>query len=338
MGETRQTRRVETWRTALRGDPLPWLMASETPAVRAQALCLLGDEPDDAPAVQRARRAAMRTDPIASILDAQTPHGYWVKPGPGYSPKYRATTWSLIVLDQLGADPRDRRIVAACDYVLDHSQAPNGGFGWSAQNAAVVHCLNGNLLRAMIGFGRLDDARVRASVQWQARSITGDGFEDWHRWTTSAPGFACGINGGLPCAWGAVKAMRGLARIPPRRRTKLVRSAIAQGAEFLLSRDPAVADYPTDTAISANWFKLGFPSGYVADVLQTLEVLVELGHGKDPRLQHAVEFVLSKQDRQGRWHNEYPYRGKLWADVDAPRTPSKWVTLRACEMLRQTLG
>jgi hypothetical protein len=202
----------------------------------------------------------------------------------------------------------------------------------------VVHCLNGNLLHALIGFGHRDDERVRASLQWQARSITGDDFDDWHRWTTSAPGFACGINGGLPCAWGAVKALRGLARIPVRRRTTLMRSAIAQGTEFLLSRDPAVADYPTDTKISASWFKLGFPSGYVADVLQTLEILVELGHGRDPRLRHAIDLVLSKQDTRGRWHNEYPYRGKLWADVDVPRTPSKWVTLRACAMLRQTLG
>lgn len=57
-------------------------------------------------------------------------------------------------------------------------------------------------------------------------------------------------------------------------------------------------------------FKLGFPAGYVADIVQALEVLVELGHAKDPRLHTAIDLVLSEQDGQGRWGNEYPYRGK----------------------------
>jgi hypothetical protein len=56
------------------------------------------------------------------------------------------------------------------------------------------------------------------------------------------------------------------------------------------------------------------------------------------RLRGALELVLSKQDERGRWRNEYPYRGKLWAEVDEPRRPSKWVTLRACAVLRAGLS
>jgi hypothetical protein len=67
-------------------------------------------------------------------------------------------------------------------------------------------------------------------------------------------------------------------------------------------------------------------------------VAVELGRGRDHRLTPAVEMVLAKQDAAGRWRNEYPYRGKLWAEVDEPRTPSKWVTLRACRALRGAIG
>ena len=103
--------------------------------------------------------------------------------------------------------------------------------------------------------------------------MTGEGFEDYFRSGTTAPGFACAANGGLPCAWGAVKGLRALARIPPRRRTPPVRRALRAGTAFLLGRDPAVADYPTPTRVSSSWFKLGVPSGYVADVLQNLETL-----------------------------------------------------------------
>ncbi len=329
---------MDTWRSALRTDPVPWLLERDDPAVRHLALRSLMDEPADAASVRRARAAAMRVPPISAILEAQDDEGFWVKPGSGYGPKYTGTVWSLMFLDQMGADPRDRRIQRACSYVMAHTQARNGGFGWSPQSSAVVHCLNGNLLRAMIDFGRIDEPRVRASIDWQVRSITGDGFDDYYPWATSGPGFGCGINGTEPCAWGAIKALRALAAIPPRRRTRPVRAAIDRGAAFLLSRDPAAADYPTDTRVSPTWFKLGFPSGYMADVLQNLEVLAELGRARDRRLEHALELVLAKQDALGRWRNEYPYRGRLWVDVETPRAPSKWVTLRACAVLKRALG
>jgi hypothetical protein len=329
---------VEPWRSALRDDPVPWLLERDDPAVRHLALVALMDEPADALSVRRTRAASMRVPPISSILEAQDDEGFWVRSGSGYGPKYTGTVWSLMFLDQMGADPRDRKVQRACSYVLSHAQAQNGGFGWSPQSSAVVHCLNGNLLRALIDFGRIDEPGVRASIDWQARSITGDGFTDYHRWATAGPGFGCGINGTEPCAWGAIKALRALAAIPPRRRTRSVRAALDQGVAFLLSRDPAAADYPTDTRVSPTWFKLGFPSGYMADVLQNLEVLAELGHAKDRRLEHALELVLAKQDTHGRWRNEYSYRGKLWADVEMPRAPSKWVTLRACAVLKRALG
>src|SRR5439155_12198704 len=68
--------------------------------------------------------------PHLVILDGQERQGYWVKPGSGYGPKYTGTAWSVMFLDQMGADPRDRRIQRACTYVLEHTQAPNGAFGW----------------------------------------------------------------------------------------------------------------------------------------------------------------------------------------------------------------
>lgn len=126
---------MEAWRTALNADPLPWLLQPDTPAVRHQALRLLVGEPEDSPDARRARAAAMRNPPISPILEAQDPDGFWVKPGSGYSPKYTSTVWSLIFLDQLGADSRDRRIHAGCRYVLEHALAPNGGFGGSRRRA-----------------------------------------------------------------------------------------------------------------------------------------------------------------------------------------------------------
>jgi hypothetical protein len=336
------------WQTALRADPLDWLLETGDPAVRHLALRQLLDRPEEDPDVATSLRAAMAADPIASILAAQKVDGYWEKPGPGYATKYRGTVWQLIFLDQLGADPQDERVGRAGAYVLTNAQAENGGFGASGVAGAgpppssrVIHCLTGNLLRALIGFGWLDDSRVVRAVEWQARAIIGEGGARWYATGTSGPGFACGANENLPCGWGAVKALGALARVPVKERSPEVSRAIEAGVDFLLSRDPAVADYPMgwgNTRPSGSWFKVGFPSGYVADVLQNLEVLAELGWARDPRLARAVEWLLAKQDARGRWTNEYAYNGKTWVDIERQGRPSKWATLRACRFLRSALA
>lgn len=332
------------WTDRLRGDPLQWLLDPESPAVRAATLQRLLDRPFEDPDVVGARAQAMVRDPIAATLAAQSPQGWWVKPGPGYAPKYTGTVWSLIFLDQLGADPADERIQRGCEYVLRMTPTSSGGLGCSGSHrltppppSSVAHCLNGNLLRALVGFGHLDDERVQAAISWAARSVTGRDAPRYYASGTTGPGFACGANEAQPCAWGAVKEMLALARIPEAMRSAEVAEAIGVGVEFLLSRDPAQADYPMgwgNTKPSTSWFKLGFPSGYVADVLQVLEALAELGQARDERLAASYEWLVGQQDADGRWLNRYAYNHKTWVDVERQGAPSKWVTLRACAVLR----
>ena len=341
---------MTAWRRLLNGDPVPWLLDEDTPAVRHLALRHLLDRPEDAPEVRQARAAAMRADPIAAILAAAQPEGFWVKPGPGYTPKYRGTVWQLTFLDQLGTDGTDARVRAACAYVLSHSQATTGGFAsWEGGRrddappppSLAIHCLTGNLLRALIGFGWLEDERVQRAIDWQARAITGEGDIRYYRSGTSGPGFRCGSNEQLPCAWGAIKALRALARIPAHQRAPHVDRAIAQGATFLLSRDPATAAYPAgwgNTTPSPSWFTLGSPLGYAADILQNVAVLCELGFAREARLEGAVAWLLGQQDQSGCWRNQAAPHGKTWVEIDTPGQPSKWVTLRACSVLKAVYG
>jgi hypothetical protein len=120
-----------SWLRGLNGNPLPWLLGEETPAVRHLALRQLLGRGGDHPDVKSALVAAMQTGPIAAVLEGQTPEGYWVRPGGGYSAKYRGTVWELIFLDQMGADPNDARVRKACEYVIENAQADSGGFSAS---------------------------------------------------------------------------------------------------------------------------------------------------------------------------------------------------------------
>lgn len=326
------------WQTKLKGDPLAWLLEPDeaNPGVRYFALRDLLNRPETDPDVVAAQEAVMTTGPVPVILNAQAPEGYWGKPGGGYSPKYQGTVWQIIFLAELGVDPTNERVRRGCEYLLTHSLAANNAFSASQRPvpSSALHCLNGNLLSALLRLGFAQDPRVQAALDWQAQAITGQGQIDYYRSGTNAPGFACGVNQGQPCGWGAAKAMKALLSIPPKQRTPAIQQAIEVGAEFLLSRDPVVADYPYSERVSSSWFKFGFPLSYWSDVLEVAAVLAQLGYGHDPRLSNALDYILSKQDRQGRWRLENTLNSRMWVSIERRGRPSKWITLRALRLLK----
>ncbi len=338
------------WKEKLKGNPIPWLLeADETqPAIRYYTLRdILGRDENDKE-VKAAKAAIMTSGPVPVILAAQQPEGYWDKAGSNYGPKYRGTQWSLIFMAQLGADGADPRIRAGCEYLLSHCVASNGALSWNGTSSGFEQCMAGIMGAALIDFGWLGDQRLKTAMEWLAQTITGEGVADasnrdtnkrYYKSGNSAPLFVCSMNANLSCAWGAIKAMVSLSKVPPAHRTRNMQAAIKQGVGFLLSHDPAVADYPfgswnRPSKPSSNWFKFGYPIGYITDVLQNLEVLAALGQAQNPRLDNALKLVLSKQDEQGRWKLEYTYNGKTWIDTEKKGQPSKWVTLRALRVLK----
>ena len=334
-----------SWKNQLRKDPLPWLLESGDPAVGYLALRDLQKLPPDDRKLKSARKAAHREGPIAAVLSKMNEEGYWVKPGPGYNPKYRSTVWSLLLLAQLGASAsEDERIGRACEYLLDH-MAEGGQFTSTTSGApsGTIDCLQGNLLWALKELD-CDDPRMDKAYEWMARTVTGEGMATMddkdapvrYYAYKCGPTFACGVNNKLPCAWGGVKVMLAFSKLPTEQRTPLIEKAIVQGAEFFLGIDPATAKYPTRDNSKPNraWWKFGFPIFYVTDLLQLAEAFAGLGYGRDPRLSNTLNVIREKQDSEGRWQLEYDYTGKTWVNFGIKKAPNKWVTLRALRMFK----
>ena len=203
--------------------------------------------------------------------------------------------------------------------------------------------MQGNMCAALLDLG-FDNPRLDKAFEWMARSVTGEGVAPLSDKKATVryyagkcgPNFACGSNNKLPCAWGAVKVMLAFSKLPREKRTPLIDRAIEAGVNFLFSRDPADADYPSGYTAkpTGNWWKFGFPVFYVTDILQIAEALVELGYGKDTRLARTIDLIRKKQNPNGRWLLEYDYTGKTWVDFGPKKQPNKWVTLRALRVLK----
>jgi hypothetical protein len=358
------------WKEKLKGDPIPWLLEPDEfqPAIRYYTLRdILGRDENDKE-VKAAKAAIMASGPVPVILAAQHPEGYW-----GDRPRYTGTMPALVYIAQFGGDGADPRIRAGCEILLSRFIDSGGslrGLSLIGAPSDFNYCAAGIMGAALIDFGWLNDQRLQTAMEWLARTITGEGVADAsdrdtskgdYKSRNSSPPFACSHrNANLPCAWGAIKAMIALNKIPPAKRTKNTQEAIKRGVDFLLSHDPAVADYPfgTGNRPSSNWFKFYYPLRSEADVLQNLEVLIALGQARNPRLANALDLVMSKQNQQGRWLLERTYKEladtqekkvfywyqnslrlyinyKDLADIQEKKgQPSKWVTLRALRVLK----
>jgi hypothetical protein len=303
----------------------------DNPSARYLALTqLLDREPSD-PDVMEARAAIPGWGPARAILRAQWPEGYWMRPGVGYSPKHKATVWQLIFLAALGS-PCNAAIHRACSYALDHSRLEDGRFSAYKTAKGAVACLNGNLMRAMLLLG-FRDTRLDASLEALASTVVSDKFRC--RFNASGPPPAR-MRDGLPCAWGAIKAMGAFAQVPVEQRSPCVQAAIEGGISFLLAGDLAQGDYPAATGPSPLWHRFGFPLGYSSDLVEALEVLSQLGAiemDSCPGMAAALELVRGKTAPDGRWRLEYT-PDNIWAPFGEVGRPSKWVTLRALVALR----
>lgn len=324
---------------------IDWLLEADDIGVRYLTLRDLVKA--DNRELNAAKKAAHTNGPIATVLSKMDKQGYWVRPGAGYTPMYTSTMWSVILLAQLGATiDMDRRIATACAYILDHSLSKHGHFSASGTPSGNLDCLQGGLCYSLLEMG-CTDPRLDKAYELMARLVTGEGIAPFtdrkaelrFYAAKAGPVFACNGTAQQPCAWGAVKVMLAFGKVPVPKRTPLMNDAIKTGVDFLLSKDPAVADYPLGYSSkptgrpSGNWWKFGFPVFYATDILQNVEVLARLGYGKDPRLANAIQIIRDKQDSQGRWLMERNYTAKTWVDFGPKKQPNKWVTLRAMRVL-----
>ena len=327
--------------TIISPDIRAWLLESDDPGPRYLALRDLF--PAERDGMEAARAAAYRHGPIADILAAMHPDGYWVKPGGGYSPKYRSAVWSLIALSQCGASAaEDPRIQTACSYYLDHALTEVGQISYNGTPSGTIDCLQGNMLTALMDLG-IRDERLEKAYDWMARSVTAEGIAPntekdapvrYYAYNCG-PLFRCGPNNKLPCAWCGTKVLAAFSRLPEEKRTPVITRAIEATVDFFFGVDPVTADYPCGYAPkpSTNWWKFGFPVFYVTDILQVAEGLVRLGYGSDPRLENTLAFIREQGGENGIWSNGYNYSKKTWVDWGRGGQPSKWVTIRALRAL-----
>ena len=325
-----------SWRDFSDDKVLDWLQEPSYPSIRYYTLRYLLDTPAEDSDVVAARRAILTSGPGEEIMASQLPDGSWLEKENAYNPLYKSSVWQLIFLAELGAEGSDERIRRGVEHVLNTMQAPDGSFPNLGKYSGNLMCMEGQTIRAMLRLGYGDDERVQRGLDFLVDMVQADNYE-------------CRYNKDVPCAWGAVKALRALVELPVDARWTEIESAIRKTAEFLADGDLAHADYPTPKGqISDHWFRFSFPRSYHSDILEAMLALDAAGYAGDERLRPAVDFIAAQRKnlkRQGQepieaWKSAHVLTGKLLVDLDwrSRGGPSKWITLLALMVLKDWYG
>jgi len=335
---------MNDWKSGLIEDSTDWLLGTDNPSVRYFTLTNILEKSEGESEVKKAKGDIMETGVVPRMLAKQRKEGCWEAPERFYTAKYKGTVWQLIILAELGADESDECIKKACEFILQNSQnLESGAFSlWRSartgggRSSGVIPCLTGNMIWSLIRFGYLEDSRVKRGIDWiAAYQRFDDGIEKkpkdspYDRWE------ACW--GKHSCHMGVVKALKALAEIPAEKRSKKVKNTIDEGVEYLFKHHIYKRSHDLQRVSKPKWLRFGFPLMYQTDVLEILGILMNLGY-KDKRLQEAMDLVVSKQDEQGRWVLESTFNGRFQTNIEQKGKPSKWITLRALQVLKKFYG
>jgi hypothetical protein len=296
---------------------LAWLLAGD-PAIRWQALRDITGA--SARTVERERRKVATEGWGARLLARQDPEGTWA--GGLYTPKWTSTTYTMLLLRDLGPAPGTPQAQRACALLLDRGFYKDGGigFGWRASDT----CVTGMVLSILSCF-EYDDDRLDVIAEHLLGEQMADGG-----WNCRRPYGA--THASVHTTISVLEGLR-IYELHRRRNVRSVRTAQRRGREFLLVHH-LFRSHRTGRIIKPDFMRFSFPPRWHYDVLRALDHFQAVSARRDGRLAEAVELVRRARSPDGRWPLHNSHKGKVFFELERQGAPSRWNTLRALRVLK----
>lgn len=292
---------------------LGWSLDSD-PSIRWQVMRDLTDDPDDVVAAERSRVASEGWG--ARLLDLQAPDGQWG--GGSYHPYWTSTTYTLLLLRDLGLDPTSeearRAVTLVRDDITNTLDGQNSFFAGETEP-----CINGMVLAMGAYFGEASEGVLDRLLDEQLE----DG--GWNCW--APPSKRSSFHTTICVLEGLLEYERAQGALAG------VTEARARGQEYLLERR-MLRSLSSGDVIDRDWTLFSFPTRWHYDVLRGLDYLRSAGVEPDDRIVEAIESVEKNRGEDGRWPLQNPHTGQVHFEMEeGVDKPSRWNTLRALRVL-----
>jgi hypothetical protein len=255
---------------------IDWLLAGDA-AIRWQTLRDLAGASERT--WKREQRKVASEGWGARLLALQDADGRWA--GGVYTPKWTSTTYTLLLLRDMGLAPGNAQAVRACRLLLDAGFWSDGGINlfprsWKRSET----CVTAMVLSVARWFG-LDDPRMERVAEHLLAAQMPDG--GWN--CRATPGYGGATHGSFHTTILALEALLGW---PP--------GAGARPRRGVSAGPPPVSQPPHRQGRQERFTRLHFPPRWHYDVLRGLDYFRAANAPRDARLADAIELVA----REGR--------------------------------------
>jgi hypothetical protein len=302
---------------------IKWLLEGD-PSIRWQVQRDLLDAPRK---TWEAERACVATEGWgAELLKRQDRKGTW---GGGiYSPKWKSTTYTLLLLRDMGLPPGNAAAVRGCRLILDRALASKDDPTKlrDLSNAGCT-CMMGMWLALPAYFG-VDDPKLAALAEHVLTQHMPDGGWNCRLGRRRHGPVHSSFHTTLNVLDGVREAIA--RRIGP---LKKLREAEARAVELLLQHRLYKSD-KTGRIIHRHFARVSFPHRWHYDFLRGLDYIRTTPFIRDARLGDAFELLLGQRRPDGRWPLGQTYGGEVFFNMETPGQPSRWNTLRALRCMK----
>jgi len=305
--------------TASRDPVLAWLLKGD-PAIRWQVGRDLLGWPLREWRAEQARVASEGWG--ARLLARQDDAGRWTRRL--YGQKWISTTYSMVLLRQLGLPNDNPRAVKSGFLFLEEGLWCDGGINPTATQQRSETCVTG-LVLGLLSWFRVADPRREQLVGyllgqqmddggWNCQRDRGATHSSFHTTINVLEGLRDYVEGNGPRATEA-------------------RRAEARGREFFMTHR-LYRSHRTGRIVDPAFTRLSFPPRWHFDVLRTLDYFQASRAPYDKRLEDPLSVVLKKRSKAGRWVLQNRHPGTTFFELETAGKPSRWNTLRALRVLK----
>jgi hypothetical protein len=304
--------------------PVQWLLDGD-PAVRWQTCRDLVEASERT--VEQERSKVESDGWGARLLAKQDAEGTWAggrsSDGGLYSPKWTSTTYTMLLLRDLGLGADNRQARKSCGLLLDRGLQRDGGinYGWRGRSET---CITGMVL-SILAYFRYNDSRLQTIAKHLLRAQMADGG-----WNCRRPLGA--THASMHTTISVLEGLRFL-ELHLGNGVEALRAAQLRGREFLLVHR-LFRSHRTGNIIKSDFKRFVFPPRWHYDILRALDYFQAVDAPRDLRLSEAINIVRTRRREDGRWPLQYSYKGKTYFQLERIGMPSRWNTLRALRVLK----
>ena len=300
-------------------DTIDWLLQGD-PSIRWQVMRDLLKEP---PEIYEKERAQVKAQGWGRrLLSRQDAGGTWA--GGIYNPKWISTTYTLLLLRQLGLPQDNAQAQKGCTHFLLKGIYHDGGINLFRSIDYSETCINGMIL-TLFSYFRFPDERVHDVTGFLLKEQMPDGGWNCQR-----------VHGATHASFNTtISVLEGMfeygASYPKQAST--IKKAVRHAHEFLLVHH-LYRSHRTGKVVNSTMTRMNFPPQWHYDFLRALDYLQSVGAEYDERMKDAIELLKSKQQPNGRWAAYRPWPARVFFELEKTGEDSRWNTLRALRVLK----